>query len=66
MGNSYTSWMIGDTCLDIISANNANINSIGVTSGYSSLEKLQNCANIIKENTFEAVNEIVLHTIKNK
>ena len=66
MGNNYTSWMIGDTCLDMISASSANINSIGVTCGYGSLEKLQSCTNIIKDSAFEAVEEILLHISNNK
>ena len=66
MGNNYTSWMIGDTCLDMISASSANINSIGVTCGYGSLEKLQSCTDIIKNNSFEAVEEILLHISNNK
>ncbi|SFV53094.1 Phosphoglycolate phosphatase [hydrothermal vent metagenome] len=48
-------WMIGDTCMDINSAKEANINSIGVTSGYASKEGLSKCATIITNNTLEAV-----------
>jgi len=51
-------WMIGDTCMDINSAKEANINSIGVTSGYTSKEGLSKCATIITKNTLEAVNFI--------
>jgi len=51
-------WMIGDTCMDINSAKDANINSIGVTSGYTSKEELSKCATIISRNTLEAVNFI--------
>ena len=49
------SWMIGDTCLDIVSANRTGIKSIAVKSGYGDLSELQNCSNHIKECAFEAV-----------
>ena len=32
-------WMIGDTKLDLIAANEANINSIGVLCGYGKKKK---------------------------
>ena len=37
--------MIGDTPLDILAADNAEIKSFGVLSGYSSLELLQKYTN---------------------
>ncbi len=49
------SWMIGDTCLDIVSANRAGIKSIAVKSGYANLKELRNCSTHIKECAFEAV-----------
>jgi len=51
-------WMIGDTCMDIESAQNAEINSIAVTSGYASRSVLQNCASIICEDALEAIEYI--------
>lgn len=50
-----STWMIGDTCLDIESAKEAEVRAIAVSSGYASLEKLKRCAEIIKKNSLEAV-----------
>jgi len=47
-------WMIGDTKLDIIAANSANINSIAVLSGYEDLESLKKFTNIIFSDALEA------------
>jgi len=43
-------WMIGDTCLDLISAKSAKVRSIGVLCGYGKLEDLQNCKDQILQN----------------
>ena len=51
-------WMIGDTCMDIDSAKNADIESIAVTSGYATYSVLQNCASFICRNLLEAVDYI--------
>lgn len=48
-------WMIGDTCLDIESANASLIKSVAVTSGYGSLEELKRCSLHIKNSSFEAI-----------
>ncbi|QSZ42784.1 HAD-IA family hydrolase [Sulfurimonas aquatica] len=48
-------WMIGDTKLDLISAKNAGVKSIGVLSGYDTLETLQEHTDIIFDNALEAV-----------
>ena len=48
-------WMIGDTCLDMLSAKEADVRYIGVKWEYESKEKMQKCAEILKENVFEAV-----------
>ncbi len=48
-------WMIGDTCLDIVSANRAGIKSIAVESGYASKKELLKCSLEIKKCVFEAV-----------
>lgn len=48
-------YMVGDTPLDIQAANNANIKSIGILSGYASLELLQQYTNRIVKDALEAV-----------
>jgi len=48
-------WMIGDTQLDLLSAKNAGINSIGVLSGYDTQESLKTFTNMIFCNALEAV-----------
>ena len=48
-------WMIGDTCMDIVSAGDAGINSIGVKCGYGSEEDLLNCGDKLLNNTLSAV-----------
>lgn len=54
-------WMIGDTKLDLLSAENAKINSIGVLSGYDTEETLQNYTNYIFTDAFEAVKYLELY-----
>ncbi len=51
-------YMIGDTPLDIQAADNAGIKSIGVLSGYASLELLQQFTNHITKDALEAVQSI--------
>ena len=48
-------WMIGDTKLDLISAQNAGVNSIGVLSGYDTHETLKKFTEIIYQDALEAV-----------
>ncbi len=48
-------WMIGDTKLDLISAKNAGVNSIGVLSGYDDLETLKKFSDIVFSDALEAV-----------
>jgi phosphoglycolate phosphatase len=48
-------WMIGDTKLDLISAQNANVNSIGVLSGYGNKTTLELYTETICENAYEAI-----------
>lgn len=53
---SYEStWMIGDTLLDIHSAKNAGIKSVGVLCGYGKRSDLAKHANHITDNAFDAV-----------
>ncbi len=53
------SWMIGDTCLDIDSAKNANVKSVALRCGYGSEEQLKKCAEIITNDSLEAVEFIL-------
>ncbi len=48
-------WMIGDTCMDMLSAKSANIASVGVTCGYGSVEMLSKCSDNIYQNALQAV-----------
>ena len=48
-------WMIGDTKLDLISAKNAGINSIGVLSGYDKKSTLQRYSDVVLKDALEAV-----------
>ena len=57
-------WMIGDTKLDLISAKNANVNSIGVLSGYDTEEILRKHTEVICKDALEAID--FLTTKKNK
>ena len=50
-----STWMIGDTCMDIHSAKNAGVNPIAVTSGYATHSMLQNCSSRIYNNIEEAI-----------
>lgn len=51
-------WMIGDTCLDMVSAKDAGIKAIGVLCGYGSQKDLSKCADIQSPNAFSAVSFI--------
>jgi len=53
--NNHKVYMIGDTCLDSISAKEANVTSIGVLSGYGSKEDLLDCSDIVTTNALEAI-----------
>ncbi len=48
-------WMIGDTKLDLIAANEAHINSVGVLCGYGTQDELQKYTKNIKNETYQAV-----------
>ena len=56
--NLHDVWMIGDTKLDLIAANEANINSIGVLCGYGEESELLKYTNVIKSNAFSAISYI--------
>lgn len=51
-------WMIGDTKLDLIAANEANVNSVGVLCGYGEKEELLQYTKYVKNNSLDAVNFI--------
>jgi phosphoglycolate phosphatase len=53
-------WMIGDTTMDIDSANNAGINSVGVLCGYGTNDELEKVTNNISDNSLGAVKKIIL------
>jgi len=53
--NNREIWMIGDTKLDLISAKNAGVNSIGVLSGYDSCDILKKHSNVILSDANEAI-----------
>jgi len=48
-------WMIGDTKLDLLSAQNAGVNSIGVLSGYDDVTTLKKYTNLIFDDALQAV-----------
>jgi phosphoglycolate phosphatase len=48
-------WMIGDTCMDMQSANSAKVHGVGVLSGYGTEESLKKCTKIVCENALESV-----------
>ncbi len=51
-------WMIGDTKLDLISAKNAGVNSIGVLSGYDDVDTLKKFTNVVLSDVFEAIKHL--------
>jgi len=53
-------WMIGDTRMDLESANNSGIKSVGVTSGYDKEEELSLLTPVIKNDALEAVRFIAI------
>ncbi|QDF27779.1 HAD family hydrolase [Halarcobacter anaerophilus] len=53
--NTCDIWMVGDTELDLIAANSAGINSIGVLCGYGKEESLKEHTSYIANNPLEAV-----------
>ncbi len=51
-------WIIGDTRLDIGSANNAGIKSVGVLSGYDNAEQLNTLTDVIEDDALKAVKRL--------
>lgn len=56
--NKDEGYMIGDTKLDLICANEAKVNAIGVLCGYSDEEELLKYTNIVKKDALEAIKYI--------
>jgi len=56
--NSNDVWMLGDTWMDIKSAQNAGVKSVALLSGYDEEKTLLKYTNIIKNNALEAVKYI--------
>ncbi|MDY0051184.1 MAG: HAD family hydrolase [Aliarcobacter sp.] len=54
--NLDDAWMIGDTKLDLIAANAANIKSIGVLCGYGKEAELKEYTNFIQKDAINAIN----------
>ncbi len=57
--NKETCWMIGDTRLDLESAKNAKVNSVGVLSGYDNKKQLLTYSDVVKKDALEAVQFII-------
>lgn len=53
--NKESTFMIGDTCLDMVSAKKAGIYGVGVIGDYIPKNDLIKCADVVKENALEAV-----------
>jgi len=53
--NEKSTWMIGDTVLDLQSAKNAGIKAIGVNCGYGTIKELQNYTSYVVSDTYQAV-----------
>ena len=51
-------WMIGDTKLDLLSAQDAGVNSIGVLSGYDDASTLLKYSNIVLDDAYEAIKHL--------
>lgn len=57
-GKRESTWMIGDTRLDVEAAKRAGIESVAVSCGYDNKEQLLTLTDIIKPNALEAVRYI--------
>lgn len=53
-------WMVGDTCMDMSSASQANIRGVAVTCGYATKKSLELCSDNIADNALEAVKFITV------
>ena len=59
-------WMIGDTCMDMVSAKDAGIEAVGVLSGYGKKEDLQRCSNFLQNDALSAIRLIKMFKKKLK
>lgn len=57
--NKAHSWMVGDTCMDMIAATKAGIKGVGVTCGYGDEKSLQSCASFVAKSPLMAVERIL-------
>ena len=53
--NDKDIWMVGDTEMDLLSAQNAGVNSLGVLCGYGSKESLERYTKLVFHDTFDAI-----------
>jgi len=59
-------WIIGDTRLDLGSAKNAGINSVGVLSGYDNAEQLKTLTDVIEDDALQAVKYLAKQVEKSR
>ena len=52
-------WMIGDTCMNMIAAREAGVLGVAVTCGYGDLESLKSCTEYIAQTPLAAVERIL-------
>ncbi len=52
-------YMIGDTCMDILAAKNADIKGIAVEFKYTPIDELKKCSSVVKSSVLEAINNIL-------
>ena len=57
--NPEKTFMIGDTCMDMVAASEASINGIGVTCGYGKRKDLIQCATFVTSDPLNAVKQII-------
>ncbi len=48
-------WMVGDTCMDMVSAKDAGIGAVGVLCGYGNLTQLQKCSKFLQNDALDAI-----------
>jgi phosphoglycolate phosphatase len=48
-------WMVGDTCLDMVSAKDAQVRGVGVLCGYGKRNELARCSDYLQNNALQAV-----------
>ena len=53
--NKEATFMVGDTCLDMVSSKEAGVFGVGVVGDYTPVKELKKCADIVKKDAFDAV-----------